>query len=209
MIEKRPTLVIGGLHPSAETIENYSMGRLAGIELDNFEEHLIVCQKCQGLVAAEDAFGQAMRGAAQAFHPQVAPQRPHRISILRPAWAWALALPAIALLLFLSSRFPFGRLSAAPALVTLQTTRGAVTDSIAAGQSLILAMDLTGLPQLPQYKLEVVDSAGNPVIESQTTRQNNQVRCPLEHGLPHGSYFVRLYSPAGELLREAALVVHS
>jgi anti-sigma factor RsiW len=209
MFQKRPSPRAGAQHPPAEMIESYSMGRLAASELEEFEEHLIACPKCQNLVAAEDAFTQGMRGAAQAFHPPLALGRKHRPWSLHPSPAWAFALPVIALLLFSASRFPFARHFTPTVLVSLQTTRGAVTDSIAAGQPLILAMDLTGLPQLPAYKLEVVDSTGHPVFHSQAIPQNNQVRSSLGRGLPRGAYFVRLYSSTGELLRESALAVHS
>jgi hypothetical protein len=39
------------------------MGQLYGEELEQFEEHLLLCEHCQVVVADEDEFLTGMRGA--------------------------------------------------------------------------------------------------------------------------------------------------
>jgi len=108
----------------------------------------------------------------------------------------------VVLLTFAASQLPLWRQAAAPAVVVLQTTRGTTANSVAAGRALTLSVDLTDLPQLPEYKLEVVDDAGRLAFQTMAVPQNHQLRSTLAHGLPAGAYFARLYSPGGELLRE-------
>ena len=79
--------------------------------------------------------------------------------------------------------------------------------SAPAGNPLALVLDLTGLQQLPKYKLEIVDAAGRPVFQSNGAPRNNQLQAALAKGLTAGAYFVRVYALTGELLREYALTV--
>jgi len=66
---------------------------------------------------------------------------------------------------------------------------------------------LTGLQPLASYRLEIVDAAGRPAYQSTEAVRNDNLQTTLARGLPAGAYFVRLYNPGGELLREYALTV--
>jgi hypothetical protein len=48
-------------HASDEALEEYSIGCLATGELQEFEEHLLICARCQDSVALTDAYGKAWR----------------------------------------------------------------------------------------------------------------------------------------------------
>src|SRR5579871_909822 len=92
-----PMQIAGDSHPSPEDLERYSMGRLAGPELAPFEEHLLLCEECQAAVAFEDAVTQGMRDAARLLQNQEAPARSWQI---RPAWAFALGVAGLVVLIF-------------------------------------------------------------------------------------------------------------
>jgi hypothetical protein len=68
-------------------------------------------------------------------------------------------------------------------------------------------LDLTDLPQLPEYKVEIVDVRGRPAFKSNGSYQNGKLQVALTEGLPAGVYFVRLYAPLRDLLREYELTV--
>jgi len=47
-------------HPTEETIELYSLGRLAEELVPSLEEHLLVCERCQEALREEDSFSQSI-----------------------------------------------------------------------------------------------------------------------------------------------------
>jgi hypothetical protein len=63
-----------------------------------------------------------------------------------------------------------------------------------------LQPDLSGLPSWPSYRLEVVDAAGARLWQGVFPG-------PAAPRMRPGVYFVRLYSPAGELYREYGLEI--
>jgi len=200
-------------HADDDLLERYSMGRLAGPELEKFEEHLLICPQCQNNLAAADAYVGGIRSAAAEFYQRSSPVARPRLRRLfnlpRPAGVLGLA----ALGLFLAAGLQFRllhRSSAPPALVLLETTRG--TDSplqaaTPAGKPFILLLDLAGLQALSSYRLEIVDAAGHRVFESAAAPANNKLQITVSKGLPGGFYYVRVYAPGAELLREYGLQV--
>lgn len=49
--------------PDDEVVDVYSLNRLTGRELEAFEEHLFVCERCQKRVREADQFRDAFRVA--------------------------------------------------------------------------------------------------------------------------------------------------
>jgi hypothetical protein len=194
-------------HPSAGIVEQYSMGRLGGSELREFEEHMLMCEVCQDRLALEDAFTQGIRSAAEA--PRHAASAPARWSFqLWPQpWVLAIAAAACGILILVAFQSFSSHPIQAPALVLLETTRGTDSIAISSGRPIMLALDLASLPRLPEYRLEVVDSAGRPALQSTAIPKDNQLRMLLARGLHAGVYFARVYAPSRELLREYALTV--
>jgi len=192
-------------HASNDVLERYAMGRSTGLELAEIEEHLLVCDSCQDRLAIEDNIRQQVRDGA------VARPRAHAVNWRPfPKLAWAGGLLAAGLALFAGIEWQAAsRPSAAPAVILLQATRGSedATPPAPADRPLNVMLDLTGLPQFPTYKLEIVRGAGRPVLEADRAAQGNKLQASLSRGLHAGNYFVRVYSPARELLREYALVV--
>jgi hypothetical protein len=68
----------------------------------------------------------------------------------------------------------------------------------------MLHPDLTGLAEAPSYRLEIVDQNGRPAQQATLTRVQNGVKIPR---MGAGLYFVRVYLPGGELLREYGLQI--
>jgi len=198
-------------HASEELLEQYSMGRLAGSDLEWVESHLLVCAYCQDALASSDTYVMSIRSAARELRRQTAevPQPWYGKLFDLPKPAWALGMAALALLIVAGAVGPWlHRAGAPPAIVVLQSTRGSALNSGApAGKPLVLMLDLTDLQPLPQYKLEIVDTLGHPVFQSAAAPARNSLRAALAKGLPAGMYYVRLYAPGRELLREYGLKV--
>jgi hypothetical protein len=193
-------------HATDEVLERYSMDRLAGPELAEFEEHLLVCETCQDRLAREDSIRQRVRDGAAVL------QQPRTAILWRlPKLAWAAGLVAAGLAIFAGSVWQsLHRSTPPPAVILLRTTRGTENPTLAAapaGKPLTLVLDLTDLQQSSEYALEIVDAAGHPVFQSNGSPQNNRLQATLTRGLAAGAYFVRVYTPARELLREYALTV--
>jgi len=51
----------------AEEIEGYSLGTLSAEDEAEFDEHLLICERCRDNVEASDAYVAAIRGAARLF----------------------------------------------------------------------------------------------------------------------------------------------
>ena len=192
-------------HASDDALEQYAMGRLPEPEMAEFEEHLLVCEHCQDRLALEDSIRQRVRDGAVALEhtSDVVWWRSLRLG-------WATALVAAGLVIVAGYEWQsLHRPAAAPAVVLLQATRGVedLTKAAPAGRPLTLVLDLTGLPQCPEYKFEVVRASGSPVFQASAAPQGNRLHASLSGGLAADAYFVRVSTPTGELLREYALLV--
>ena len=52
-------------HPTEETIELYSLGRLAEDLVPPLEEHLLVCERCQGVLREDDIFAHSIKALSK------------------------------------------------------------------------------------------------------------------------------------------------
>ena len=184
-------------HIEETTLEQYSMGSLDENAAAEVEQHLLLCQTCCAKVTEADSYVRAMKGAVQEL-PNPEPSR-WNLRLLLPAFAVCALLIAAAVVKFSPS------IDRSPATIALFTMRG--TDTQAHGPSqrpLILQPDLTGLPAVPSYRLDIVTSFGAPVWHGvlQVQTQSPAVLVPPQ---PRGVYFVRVSLASGELLREYAL----
>lgn len=205
-----------GSHASEEVLERYALGTLSEAETEPFEEHLLVCPVCQDRLAEMDAFVEATRRAAEralvespgrrdSWWRRLLPNRPW------PKAAWASVVAGTALLLVtLAGTWGVPRLGeAAPATVLLESARGvdgAGGARAPAGRPLVLQLDLTALPRLPSYALELVDWRGRRVLASAVPWDGGQLSLRVGKLAP-GRYWIRLRDPSSpkELLREFGL----
>jgi hypothetical protein len=196
-----------GPHPEETELEQYSMGALVEARLEVFEEHLLACNSCQDRLLEMEAYVNAMRSAS----PKVreAPQ-PYWAAVFqwpRPAWVATFALSAVVLA---AARIWIVAPSSHPemASVVLRSSRGIeglATTKAPAGKPLSLTVDLTELPALASYRLEIVERTGRQVWEAVASPADGKIIQATTNGLAAGQYYVRLYAPGGELLREFSL----
>jgi len=195
-----------GRHASDDALERYAAGLSHEPELAELEEHLLVCESCQDRLALEDSIRQCVRDGGAVLQ-----QSRDAVRRRSPKIAWAFCLVAAGLAVFAAFEWQsVHRATGTPAVILLQTTRGTEDPALAAapaGRPITLVLDLTGLQQFSEYKLEIVRAAGRPVYQASRAPQGNKLQATLSGGLVAGSYFVRVYTPARELLREYALVV--
>ena len=92
-----------------------------------------------------------------------------------------------------------------PDVVNLQAMRG-LTEEAKAPRSLVLNLDVSSLPQSDSYAIELVTGGGDIIWRKTVAAQASMVRAVTE-GLKSGMYFIRVYTPAGKLLREYGLRV--
>jgi hypothetical protein len=185
-------------HPHQDVFEDYAFDRLPGEELADFEEHLLICQRCQETLAETDEYIQVMKTATAAYVAGATRPSAHRRG---PGLRWNAAAAAILLLTcltaLLSWRTPLGD----PKTIALDSYRGAADPSEAPpGQPLDLKIDLKDVRPASGYRVEVVDRTGRRVWFGGPPAH-------LAKGLPKGDYWVRLLTDNGEWLREFALVV--
>jgi hypothetical protein len=189
-------------HVDTEDLERYSMGAMPLEAATLIEEHLLTCEGCRGRFRETDDYRRAMRAASQQLRrdEKAAKGREWRV----PAWFPALAAVACCLLL-VAAGLRFVRQPGPVVGVSLTALRGSGAGSSApAGRELMLHPDLTGLAEGSSYRLEIVDRTGHTVRQGTLTRAQNGIKVP---GLSAGQYFVRVYLPAGELLREYGLEI--
>ena len=187
-------------HVDAEDLERYSMGA-SPLEATPFiEEHLLTCDSCRERLRETDAYLLAMRTSSEQIRrdEEAAKRREWRI----PAWFPVMATVACGIVLVVAT--PRFIRSPGPAVaVSLTALRsGGAGNSAPAGRELTLRPDLTGLAEDSSYRLEIVDQTGQTVRQGTLTRAQNGIQV---RGLGAGLYFVRVYLPAGELLREYGL----
>jgi hypothetical protein len=198
-----------GPHPEETELEQYSMGTLFETRLELFEEHLLACNSCQDRLLEMEAYVNAMRSAS----PKARQVRKSPWADLfrwpRPAWMVTFALSAVVLV---AARVwivaPASRTEMAS--VVLHSSRGIeglATTKAPAGKLLSLTVDLTELPAFDAYRLEIVERTGKQVWDAVARPADGKITQATTTGLPAGQYYVRLYAPNRELLREFSLGV--
>lgn len=186
-----------------EEIEHYTTGDIPEEECARVEEHLLICEECRQRVETDDLYVHAMRGAAAEWRgrPPVEQRAPRHTG-----WWWPRLVPAMlaaALLALVVWQAGRGLERRAPVFaVSLAAVRGSNPAAQApAGRPLDLELDLNALPAFDAYGVQVVDGVGNRVWQGSVS---SGAACRIAP-LSAGTYFVRVSSPSGELLREYAL----
>jgi hypothetical protein len=187
-------------HLDDEELERYSMGAMPEAAIAPFEEHLLVCEPCQLRLAQTDAYVGAMRQASARLRTE--PLKRGLPWLRFPRLIPALAGMAVAIV---AAGLWIGRPDmgeAHPFAVDLEATRGAAIEAKApAGRWLLLRLDLANLPASSSYRLEMVDRFGSRIYQATVAAQGSRAGFMVP-GTQPGIYFVRLYRPPGELLRE-------
>ena len=187
-------------HVDAEDLERYSMGA-SPLETTPFiEEHLLTCDSCRNRLRETDVYLLAMRTSSEQVRrdEKAGKRREWRI----PTWFPVMATVACGIVLVVATpRFIRSPGPAVAVSLTALRSDGA-GNSAPAARELVLRPDLTGLAEDSSYRLEIVNQTGHTVRQGTLTRAQNEIQV---RGLGAGLYFVRVYLPAGELLREYGL----
>jgi hypothetical protein len=181
-------------HLDPEDLERYSFGRTTPDETAQVEEHLLNCEKCRDKLEETEGFTFAVTAAAAELDRTRAKSW-SKVSVLATA---ACLLLAVGAALWWSGGHE------APVAVSLTALRANSAVAVPAGRTLELHPDLTGLPAPSTFRIEVVDQSGKPVWHGELAATRTAIIVPAQSA---GAYFVRLYTPSGELLREYGLQI--
>lgn len=204
-------------HIEEDRLEAYSASLVAGEELEYIEEHLLLCITCQDRLDTVERYQVAMRSAAmrireeQQAAPDVTGVVPWFRSLLRvpiPIWAGATAMVALGLVLV---NLPTRRSTASPGppvSVELQAVRGESQGTAPAGHALHLRLDSQGVPDVPVWHIEIVDSEGGKVWTGTGKGSDTFITADVPQAFLPGTYFVRLIKDPGvDPVREFQLLV--
>ncbi|MBL0159155.1 MAG: zf-HC2 domain-containing protein [Bryobacterales bacterium] len=206
-------------------LEEFLFNRLSGVTREVIEEHLLVCPNCQDRVEAEAIYSQAFQDAAKQVEAEdftramgsvtAEPQAGWRESLLA-GWTalfgkrTILALAGAGVVtaaLFYSTAL---RRPGQEATVELSLARGEAAAGALApvGRALTLSADVSQLPVLPNWQVEVVDATGRLEQSAQVAAAGGRLSWVVKDGLPAGRHWVRLRAPGGgSLVREYGVVV--
>jgi hypothetical protein len=198
-------------HASEELLESYALGSLEEPVLGELEEHLLVCSRCQDHLKEIDTYHAAMKSAAARLEGEDESRKrlwtrvSGALTARRLGWIMALvtvALAGLALRLWLNPAAP-----SSPVALVLETSRSSEVLHAPTRRVLELSLDIKGLPAYPLYLVETVDAFGHMQAQSRAAVSEGRVKTSLAKGLRPGNYFIRLYTPSRELLREYGLVI--
>jgi len=198
-------------HPNEDILEEYVFRRLPEALAVQVEEHLLMCHRCQDAVAEIDQFTAALKAAARPPAPAIERVLPGwrnvldalpRLATSKTALAPVLALVILSLLVIRKhSQEP-----PAPVAISLSSLRGKDPLSTApAGKPLLFSIEAPDLASGEQYRVEVVDTAGDPVWQGMVTETDGKLVGLMPKPLGKGVHWVRLYGARSELLREFGL----
>lgn len=181
-------------HMAPDEMERYSLGHITPEETARVEEHLLVCEPCRTRLEETVGFALAMKTAAAELD---------RTNV-RTRWRIP-ALAAAACLMLAAGVALRWQGNPQPAFaVNLTALRANNMLAAPSGRALELHPDLTGLPAAGSYDIDVVSQTGSEVWRGHLAPPHTAVVVP---GQPIGTYFVRVYSPTRELLREYGLQI--
>jgi hypothetical protein len=210
----RTMIMALGEHATDDRLEQYCLGRVPAAELEELESHLLMCPACQDRLRDSEAYVRTIQQATA----YVAAHRLARRSWWR-AWMDSLfrsvpvtAIAGAAALALVWGVGPSLRDAPPPRPVTVAVdlTRGG-GDGLRVHapfrRPLVLRLDLTGLPPLDSYRVQIVDRQGQSVLESAGRPDRGRLAMAVSRSLAQGSYWVRVYNPqaARTPLREFGL----
>lgn len=214
-------------------VDDFLFNRLSGVTREVVEEHLLVCHSCLDRVEEEEANRLLVRTAAMRMDETELgagglPQdpiggddadgwRPKLLDRLknwlrrRSSGDFVYAVAAAAVLVLLAG-VSVQWMRRAPAVeVPLWVERGDSTSLAQAPASapLHLTIDLTTLPEMARYRMELVDHRGKLLATAEVGAKGTQLVWNLPAGYPAGRYWVRMREPGNsvELLREFGLTL--
>jgi anti-sigma factor RsiW len=206
-------------------LEEYLFDRLSGVTREVVEEHLLACERCQDRVAEEEAYTGAFRRAArqmeaEEFSEAMSGESPRQPAGWRDGWtagwsAWLgrrtlLAVAGVCVVVAGALAISEARRPAGETAVLLSLARGAEDAAVTApaAGALQLSADVSELPPLPRWQVDVVNGSGELEHSTEVEAAGGRLSWRLGDGLRAGRHWVRLRDPKdGALVREFGLVV--
>jgi hypothetical protein len=202
-----------GSHPDVDEMEKYLIGNTSPSEVEEIEEHLLLCEPCQSAFQQVEADALALKNACAKMERK-------RIRVVeRPRRWWQMPVPATAIAatcsLFLAGGIALqywngSRATSPEADIVLSATRGTqgeASRSGVVGGRVHLHVDVSSLTPSSRYELEIVDENGGRVWERAVTPQGSALDVRVDKRLSAGQYWVRLKDPSGSVLQEFSLTV--
>jgi len=201
-----------GLHVPEETLMSYASGHLPENALRDVEEHMLMCESCQSALETIDDHMRAGAEAAREIREQSKKRKKAR------AWSlvfsgrsavWAVVLAAAVILAVPAARRKGPVAQNPPIEISLTAERGTAQARVPHTESshLTLKIDSSELPNLPVYRLQLVDAAGKDIWSGSAPNIDGQIRAGIPQALGYGQYWVRLFTPDSHQLREFGLTV--
>jgi len=230
--DARPSVLV---HATEELLEEYTFGRIREPQLGWLEEHLLICPQCQSelddieeykvfMKAGLASFESERLAAASPQGSQTRPDPPARAgSPLRKTLSHYFALPrmpvtksllAAASLVVLAGTTVVWLMQSSVAMAPVATVEliglrggeGGVARA-PSGRPLALVLNRSDLTGTLSFRAEVVDSSGHQMWSGSVGIGDQNLFVRVDRPLRAGAYWVRLYSSAGQLLREFGLSV--
>jgi hypothetical protein len=188
----------GNVHGTDEQLELYALNRLPESEFALIEEHLIVCAACREKLDGIADFALGMREAPGTERPQRRFAAQLGSFFRLPAFSMALAFSTLLIVIAIFSNV---RTQFAPtASLQLTATRGEMSVTVPARAFDLRLTD--GPREGGPFKVEVLNAMGLSLWTGLAASSPVGVEVNVPQPLTQGDYFVRLYSPGGEMLRE-------
>ena len=205
-------------HPSEDEWEEYAFGRLGESQVARVEAHLLACGACQATLERVDGMIQSLRSAVpEALAPPTGSPAPLPGFPAGERWfpfpiRPAMVVLSLALALILAVAVgvvgsPRGMSKLPVAAVTLASFRGESTATAPAQRPLDLEISQSDIPSATSYSLEVVTTAGDSVWKGTPEIAGGKLIGHIPKGLGRGAYWVRLFGPQTDLIREFGLRV--
>lgn len=210
-------------HPSNEVLERYALGHLPEFDLEQVEEHLLVCELCQDEMTLVDSYIREIKEVCRAEVVSRSVRSKPKFSLFeyfnkllafpRPVLAGACAAAALIMVV------PFVRQSAPsgpPLVIQLQTERGfrgnstqpkkeAGVATAQANRPLELNIALGSGSDSGPIQAEIVKRSGAKVWTGTVTPVDSKLKIQVASGLRAGSYWVRLFDASHESISELGL----
>jgi hypothetical protein len=200
-------------HPLEDEFEEYAFDRLSEERCAQFEEHLLVCERCQDQLAQTDEYILLMKQTAAQWRGASSGKAPR--AGISPTVLWssmAAVLAAGLVTAALTLGVPHTGLAREPSSVLLIAMRGGQEQGMPrarAGAPVDITIDTSDFDDRHHLRIKMVDADGLPVWNGQAIElaAGNRVSARIDARLAVGVYWIRLYSAEGELLREFGLRV--
>ena len=197
---------------SDKEIEDHIFSRLPAGCREGVEEHLLYCESCLSRVEEEDRFVTEFRLAAQPLEPARRPKPAaagwlNWLRLPLPAWAGTAVLSLALILLIPRDKAPEPYQD-----IALSVVRGPAdveNGAASASRPMRFSIDLTQLPKLSTYHLQLVNSHNEVLAGEDVAAAGAQLFWAPDTRLKPGTYWIRLQeaNAEGTLLREFGLAV--